>query len=169
MSQSGHLFKTHAWFCFVFLSLYLCAWFMKFIGLLYCRYTWLHCTWGTFEERIWNGMWLVSLILWTCALHIRGVLLLTLTFHRWSLGAIMFEMLVGYPPFYSEDPMSTCRKVCVVSMPVIEVSHTYWSCFCKKKNFALIFFLQITQLQFADSELEKPSKIPWRGQTFTRS
>uniref|UniRef100_A0A7N0U857 non-specific serine/threonine protein kinase n=1 Tax=Kalanchoe fedtschenkoi TaxID=63787 RepID=A0A7N0U857_KALFE len=29
----------------------------------------------------------------------------------WSLGAIMFEMLVGYPPFYSDDPMSTCRKV----------------------------------------------------------
>ncbi|ONM02035.1 AGC (cAMP-dependent cGMP-dependent and protein kinase C) kinase family protein [Zea mays] len=23
----------------------------------------------------------------------------------------MFEMLVGYPPFYSEDPMSTCRKI----------------------------------------------------------
>ncbi|KAL8092989.1 hypothetical protein AgCh_035027 [Apium graveolens] len=29
----------------------------------------------------------------------------------WSLGAIMFEMLVGYPPFYSDDPMTTCRKV----------------------------------------------------------
>ncbi|XP_074576251.1 uncharacterized protein LOC141832760 [Curcuma longa] len=29
----------------------------------------------------------------------------------WSLGAIMYEMLVGYPPFYSEDPMSTCRKI----------------------------------------------------------
>ncbi|KAI3791008.1 hypothetical protein L2E82_04524 [Cichorium intybus] len=30
---------------------------------------------------------------------------------KWSLGAIMFEMLVGYPPFYSDDPMSTCRKI----------------------------------------------------------
>ncbi len=29
----------------------------------------------------------------------------------WSLGAIMYEMMVGYPPFYSEDPMSTCRKI----------------------------------------------------------
>ena len=29
----------------------------------------------------------------------------------WSLGAIMYEMLVGYPPFYSEDAMMTCRKI----------------------------------------------------------
>ncbi|KAK9936998.1 hypothetical protein M0R45_013817 [Rubus argutus] len=29
----------------------------------------------------------------------------------WSLGAIMYEMLVGFPPFYSEEPMSTCRKI----------------------------------------------------------
>ena len=29
----------------------------------------------------------------------------------WSLGAIMYEMLVGYPPFYSEQPMQTCRKI----------------------------------------------------------
>ncbi|CAL9175357.1 unnamed protein product [Musa hybrid cultivar] len=29
----------------------------------------------------------------------------------WSLGAIMFEMLIGYPPFYSDEPMATCRKI----------------------------------------------------------
>eukprot|EP00884_Botryococcus_braunii_P006452 jgi/Botrbrau1/15808/Bobra.4_1s0157.2 len=29
----------------------------------------------------------------------------------WSLGAILYEMVVGYPPFYSDDPMGTCRKI----------------------------------------------------------
>ena len=29
----------------------------------------------------------------------------------WSLGAVAFEMMVGYPPFYSDDPMATCRKI----------------------------------------------------------
>ncbi|EFJ43530.1 serine/threonine protein kinase 19 [Volvox carteri f. nagariensis] len=29
----------------------------------------------------------------------------------WSVGAIMFEMLVGYPPFYSDEPLTTCRKI----------------------------------------------------------
>ncbi|KAF5726142.1 AGC (cAMP-dependent cGMP-dependent and protein kinase C) kinase family protein [Tripterygium wilfordii] len=29
----------------------------------------------------------------------------------WSLGAIMYEMLVGYPPFYSDEPITTCRKI----------------------------------------------------------
>ncbi|KAL8498065.1 hypothetical protein ACS0TY_021410 [Phlomoides rotata] len=29
----------------------------------------------------------------------------------WSLGAIMYEMLVGYPPFYSDDSLTTCRKI----------------------------------------------------------
>ncbi|EPS64760.1 hypothetical protein M569_10013, partial [Genlisea aurea] len=29
----------------------------------------------------------------------------------WSLGAIMYEMLIGYAPFYSDDTMTTCKKI----------------------------------------------------------
>lgn len=29
----------------------------------------------------------------------------------WSLGAIMFEMLFGYPPFYADEPRQTCANV----------------------------------------------------------
>ena len=29
----------------------------------------------------------------------------------WSTGAIMFEMLYGYPPFYAEEPRQTCQNV----------------------------------------------------------
>ena len=29
----------------------------------------------------------------------------------WSLGVILFECLCGYPPFYADKPMQTCRKI----------------------------------------------------------
>jgi serine/threonine protein kinase len=29
----------------------------------------------------------------------------------WSLGVIMYECIVGYTPFYSDNPVTTCRKV----------------------------------------------------------
>lgn len=29
----------------------------------------------------------------------------------WSLGVILFECLCGYPPFYADTPMDTCRKI----------------------------------------------------------
>jgi serine/threonine kinase 38 len=29
----------------------------------------------------------------------------------WSLGVIVFEMLIGYPPFFADDPSVTCQKV----------------------------------------------------------
>lgn len=29
----------------------------------------------------------------------------------WSLGVILFECVAGYPPFYADEPMQTCRKI----------------------------------------------------------
>ena len=29
----------------------------------------------------------------------------------WSLGVIMYECLVGYTPFYANDPVTTCRQI----------------------------------------------------------
>ena len=29
----------------------------------------------------------------------------------WSIGVILFEMIIGFPPFYSEEPKITCQKI----------------------------------------------------------
>ena len=29
----------------------------------------------------------------------------------WSVGVILFEMIVGYPPFFSDEPSITCQKI----------------------------------------------------------
>ena len=40
----------------------------------------------------------------------------------WSLGIIMFEMLIGYPPFCAETPQETYRKVSVVRKTFVLLS-----------------------------------------------
>lgn len=29
----------------------------------------------------------------------------------WSIGVILFEMMVGYPPFFADTPSDTCQKI----------------------------------------------------------
>ncbi|CAD8199818.1 unnamed protein product [Paramecium octaurelia] len=35
----------------------------------------------------------------------------TETVDWWSVGVMLYEMVVGYPPFFSDDPQTTCQKI----------------------------------------------------------
>ena len=37
----------------------------------------------------------------------------------WSLGVIVYECLIGYPPFCAHDPATTCKRVCATVPPVV--------------------------------------------------
>jgi len=60
----------------------------------------------------------------------------------WSLGVIMFEMLIGYPPFCSETPQETYRKVMnwretlvfPVEMPITNIAKNLVQSFCTDAN-----------------------------------
>ena len=43
----------------------------------------------------------------------------------WSVGVIMYECLVGYTPFYADDPLETCRKVGNSSLMTYLMSHPF--------------------------------------------
>lgn len=49
---------------------------------------------------------------------------------RWSLGAILYEMLVGYPPFYSDDPITTCRKVTSLKLALVFITEVCFNFIC---------------------------------------
>ena len=87
---------------------------------------------------------------------------------RWSLGAIMFEMLVGYPPFYSDDPMNTCRKVrcptfCSFGSALSDLITCKW-----KVASCVILFWWSGGWNDTDSELEKLSEVSRWGKVITR-
>ena len=77
----------------------------------------LECDWWSgallkslLEVRAWAGMLHKHRI---CSLsaypegHIRSALMPALL----AVGAILYEMVVGYPPFFSDDAVTTCQKI----------------------------------------------------------
>ena len=68
----------------------------------------------------------------------------------------MYEMLVGFPPFYSDDPMTTCRKVTNPLLLPSQVLH-----FFSDSNVGNVHVLY--SFVYADCKLEKLLEIPRRG------
>ena len=97
-----------------------CTMFSSFFG----RHTELHCSWGAYENWLYAAMWLVVSVLgvqqiqrfvfvsvgfnFQYAVHLQSTIYF---FTNRSVGVILYEMLVGQPPFLATTPAETQYKV----------------------------------------------------------
>nr|GMD54185.1 serine/threonine-protein kinase tricorner-like isoform X2 [Ipomoea batatas] len=78
----------------------------------------------------------------------------------------MYEMLVGYPPFYSDEPMSTCRKShAILPFPSSELLEWYQQFSIVASSILSIYICWKTQ--FGNSKLAYTFKISRGGKTIT--
>ena len=83
----------------------------------------------------------------------------------WSLGVIMFEMRIGYPPFCSENPTETYKKIMLwkdalvfpPEVPISESAKTTIKKFCCDADKRLRGLDEIKALEF----FNKPVAVDW--------
>ena len=92
----------------------------------------------------------------------------------WSLGVIMFEMLIGYPPFCSENPQETYKKVMAwrdtlifpPEVPISESARETILRFCSDADVRVKTIEDIKAMRFFRSGVdwehirERPAAIP---------
>ena len=94
----------------------------------------------------------------------------------WSLGVIMFEMLIGYPPFCSESPTETYKKIMLwkdtlifpPEVPISESAKATILKFCSDADKRVRTLDEIKALEFFNRPVavdwehirERPSAIP---------
>lgn len=98
----------------------------------------------------------------------------TTTCDWWSLGVIMFEMLIGYPPFCSENPQETYKKIMAwketlifpPEVPISEAAKETILKFCAEADNRVKGIEEIKSLNFFGSGVdwahirERPAAIP---------
>ena len=83
----------------------------------------------------------------------------------WSLGVIMFEMLIGYPPFCSENPTETYKKIMLwkdtlvfpPEVPISEAAKTTIKKFCCDADKRVRSMDDIKALEF----FNRPVAVDW--------
>ena len=83
----------------------------------------------------------------------------------WSLGVIMFEMLIGYPPFCSENPTETYKKIMLwkdalvfpPEVPISESAKTTIKKFCCDADKRIRSLDDIKALDF----FNQPVAVDW--------
>lgn len=69
----------------------------------------------------------------------------------------MYEMLVGYPPFYSDEPMSTCRKVIVIPFCMLYSCVVQFPC-CFSVTYGFYFIPALLQIVNWRTHLKFPEE-----------